>query len=382
VVAFNITTQRSDAFIITHQGQVRSKPLRKLDRSRAKEASSHFVGPDRLTMGPISTFHERNEKLREDLGWLWDNAVKPVLVDLNFFSQDSVQRDPASLPRVTWVTTGIIGLLPLHASGRCWAAHSCENAAFHVVSSYAPTLRALNMSHQKTQTLKPSTLGKTVLLTMPKTTGWRDLNVEEAKSVSSSASETGAERVDDMPLPSRSAAMARLDEASTVFFGCHGESDPINPSNSGLLLGDGADGLPEKLTVSDIAQLLLPRGFLAYLSACSMAENASEALMDEVIHLSSTLLSVGFPHVVASMWEADDQAAGFVARAFFQKLAEQFKQKVAGHLSATSLDVPLALHEAVAIVREGRIGGGRRRKNAGNNVTVWAPFIHIGCSSP
>jgi len=100
--------------------------------------------------------------------------------------------------------------------------------------------------------------------------------------------------------------------------------------------------------------------------------------MDEVIHLASTLQMIGFLHVIPSMWQADDQAANSVARVFFQKLAAQITVAKEGSNLIASPEFAFALHEAIEAVRDGRACGGRRRKNASDNVTIWAPFIHIG----
>jgi CHAT domain-containing protein len=41
---------------------------------------------------------------------------------------------------------------------------------------------------------------------------------------------------------------------------------------------------------------------LAYLSACSTAENKIDQLADEVIHLASAFQVAGFRHVAGAMW--------------------------------------------------------------------------------
>jgi len=379
IVVFNVSTTRADAFLMTKDSPVRSLPLQGLDLSVAKEAAKCFVGFQRLTTGPGSTFHERNTTLRNHLEWVWEKAVKPVLMALRFITVGPKQADPCLLPRVTWVTSGPLGLLPLHASGLCWDVGSPENAMFHIISSYVPSLRALQSSQGKSRELSPSSFGRTLVLTMPTTTGYVDLDLGEVEVVQASVAETGAAEVVFCQYPSRAYILEHLDQASTVFFGCHGESNYIDPSNSALVLADAGNGQPERLTISDVATLLLRPAFLAYLSACSTAENTSWQLQDEAIHLASTLLSVGFPHVVASLWEADDQAAGQVARHFFSGIAEQLRLAHSGK-SKPDIDIPLALHQAVVLLRNGTAGGGRRKKNANKNVSLWAPFVHLGCT--
>ena len=220
---------------------------------------------------------------------------------------------------------------------------------------------------------------------MPKTTGgWPDLDVmEEAESVRVSSAEIGAGSSEwlggpDNEPPNKRNVQNSLGKHRIAYFACHGVSDAADPSNSGLLLADGGDGQPERLTARDIADLSLKHAELAYLSACHTADNESEDLMDEVIHLASTLQVIGFPHVVGTMWQADDKAANNIARIFFKKVAAQMRVARKIGTSNVAPDYAYALHQAVKTVRDGHADGGRW-KNASDNVTVWAPFIHIGC---
>ena len=127
--------------------------------------------------------------------------------------------------------------------------------------------------------------------------------------------------------------------------------------------------------VRDLAVTSLEMAQLAYLSACSTAENASHDLLDEVIHIASAFLLVGFPHVVGTFWEAYDGAAKNMSRIFYKELASKMEQ-------STALDrqeaFAYAVHDAVTALRMGRVEGSKQ-KNASNNVIAWAPFIHLGC---
>jgi CHAT domain-containing protein len=69
-------------------------------------------------------------------------------------------------------------------------------------------------------------------------------------------------------------------------------SDPTNPSNSHLLLADDRNGIRETLTVRDLEAASLKMARMAYLSACSTADNAARDL-DDVIHLASAFFSHG-----------------------------------------------------------------------------------------
>jgi tetratricopeptide (TPR) repeat protein len=381
IVAFNVTDIRSDAFLVT-SSRIRLCSLPSLEYKKLSDVAGLFVGPKRITGGVNTTFHERNDKLREALSWLWDVAVKPVLKELGFLSESK----PKKHPRLVWVTSGLVGLLPLHAAGHSWSRPRVrENTACHVVSSYTPTFRALKEAQDKARRMLGGQERSFLMVTMPKTTGWPDLDVmEEAESISESVRNFGAGAVEwlgDLATgpPSKDTVMRSLSNHSIAYCACHGLSDAADPSRSGILLADGSGDLPERLTVRDIADMSLKRAELIYLSACHTADNESEELMDEVIHLASTLQMVGFPHVVGTMWKAYDEAANSVARIFFEKIAAEMKAAQESGKPSGPPDFAYALHLAIRAVRDGRADGGSRKKNASDNITVWAPFIHMGC---
>ena len=138
-----------------------------------------------------------------------------------------------------------------------------------------------------------------------------------------------------------------------VHFACHGSADSLDPSDSALWLG--AEKL-EKLTVNDLRPLNHKLAQLAYLSACSTAENGARSLVDESIHLASTFQLLGFRHVVGTLWGADDGASVAVAARFYERLLQRPEPHSA---------VARALHHAVMDCKS---------KDSFN----WVPFIHVG----
>ncbi|ORY10983.1 CHAT domain-domain-containing protein, partial [Clohesyomyces aquaticus] len=371
VVAFNVTTYRSDAFLVTTK-RVTHLPLRNLLWTNVEALAKMLVGPSRLTNGDLESLHSRNQQLRDALRTLWFAAVKPVLEELGFLSPETER----ALPRVTWITSGLVGLLPIHAAGSSWD-NGRENTASHVISSYAPTFQALEASQAKATRSNVRAARKVLAVAMPETTGWKPLSIRSEVErlrglVRSQLFSLEGERA------SKEAVLKHLGDAAVVYFGCHADSNAENPSGGGFYLRDGPDGKPEKLTVRDLARINLPQARLAYLSACSTAENLSQQLRDEVIHLASTLQLVGIPSVVGTMWAADDKTANQVSRLFFEHVVEQEKHLADLGSENGQVDYALAIHEATWLVRQGRAGGGRRRRNASDNVTAWGPFIHIG----
>ena len=99
---------------------------------------------------------------------------------------------------------------------------------------------------------------------------------------------------------------------------------------------------------------------MAYLSACCTAESASLRLMDEGIHLASGFQTAGYPHVVASLWQADDDLSIQVARKFYKIL---FRDSQTHDLEKTAF----ALHDAVVAARQ-----------TFDYPLAWAPLIHLG----
>ena len=111
-------------------------------------------------------------------------------------------------------------------------------------------------------------------------------------------------------------------------FACHGSTDHADPSNSGLILQrqDGQDRQRDRLTVQRVSELSLSGAHIAYLSACSTAENKAERLSDEVIHVVSGFQVDGFPHVVGCLWPSMDRiCVEVVADGFYQSLFQPAK---------------------------------------------------------
>lgn len=81
--------------------------------------------------------------------------------------------------------------------------------------------------------------------------------------------------------------LEKLGQFNAVHFACHGVSDGADPSNSSLLLLNKCDGTIDPLTVRNISRASFGNAQLAYLSACSTADNPSIELSDEIIHLAS-----------------------------------------------------------------------------------------------
>ena len=166
--------------------------------------------------------------------------------------------------------------------------------------------------------------------------------------------------------PDAEYVLNQLETCQMVHFACHGISYPRDPSSSGLVLQRVAtDGTLEQdhLSVFRISQLRLRHAQIAYLPACSTAENKGMQLRDGVIHIVSGFQVAGFPHVIGSLWPAGDKECVQVASRFYSTLFE--------HKGVAEMDdrrVAWALQKAVIEVQDGDI----------DMPLNWAQFVYFG----
>ncbi|RJE26206.1 hypothetical protein PHISCL_01454 [Aspergillus sclerotialis] len=360
IVAFNVTELRSDAIIITNNN-ITIIRLTKLHFRDLKINAIKVTGPDQLARGAPSTKRERNQELQNILQWLWDTAVCPVLTELGLYGSENISNSP--LPRIWWVTSGYIGLLPMHASGNGKGATTMD----YVVSSYVPTLRVLKFSQMRESLLPRCVNPKVLVVTAPEKSGQQNLEVEaDIRSIKEGLKGIASYTVLDTP--SSADVLRELPENHLIHFSCHGSSSPSDPSDSALVLSPTAEnGTHSYLTVKDLEAIDHDNAQLAYLSACSTAENSSDDLLDEIIHVASAFQVMGFPNVIGTLWEVDDGAAVRVCQLFYKAFG---RRMALGHHFSES--IAYALHEALQQHRKSK------RVMRSNDVLSWAPFIHFG----
>lgn len=111
------------------------------------------------------------------LEWLWDVAVRPILDELGLLGPPSSN----DWPRIWWIPTGQLSLLPLHAAGR-HSPLSTEAALDRVVSSYSPSIKALLYASQNLQKKNlNSAPDEALLVSMDTTQGHSDLRFAREK---------------------------------------------------------------------------------------------------------------------------------------------------------------------------------------------------------
>ncbi|KAJ5210187.1 Tetratricopeptide-like helical [Penicillium cf. griseofulvum] len=349
IVVVNVTSISSDALIVRPSG-IKHIPLPDFDISKANNYRSWGLtrSPSRLIelkeKGGPSSF----ERFLRDL---WSDCVRLVLDELGFLH-------PASdtLPRIWWIGTGLAASLPFHAAGD-HSPGSLENTLSCVLSSYTPSIKMLQFAREKTRvTLDTQSM---LLVTMPKTPGEDDLPGVTAESQAIQEAVVTPHTVKLLIQPSAEIVLHGLQDCSIAHFACHGSSDMSDPSNSFLAL-QGQDSV-DRLTVKKISESHMKEAWLAYLSACSTAENQTSELADEALHLASGFQVAGFAHTVGSMWSSNDEICVQVAAIFYREL-------ITGGLVEGNRAVATALHTAVMTVREQNL----------ERPYLWAQYVHFG----
>lgn len=276
--------------------------------------------------------------LTELLGRLWDTTVEPVLDAI----EERLRPGDGVLPRVWWMPTGPLGLLPLHAAGHPGEAGALDR----VISSYTPTLRTLARAHGR----PAATTLRRLTVALDRTPGLPDLPATAAEAASLHAAHP------DMPLLTNEQATAArvtgaLPKASWAHFACHAGTNPNAPSEGGLHLHDGV------LSIAEIGRLNLHEAELAYLSACSTG-HVGRRHADESIHLASAFQLAGFRHVVASLWPLDDHVAAGAADHFYRLMPD----------TPSADDAAIVLHRVIRHLRAEHSG----------RPHLWASLIHSG----
>jgi tetratricopeptide (TPR) repeat protein len=335
VVLVNAGRRRGDAIIITAEGEPRHVHLPDLTLGEANRHAAALLAATQS--GPLVAMLRKQRLLPQILVWLWNAVVRSVLDNL---PKSGSAEQP--LPRVWWMPTGVLGMLPLHAAGD----PERPGALDAVVSSYTPTLRALASSRAR----PAATVRDQLVVALQHTPGLPDLPGTVAEAM-----DLHTLHPDTPPLIDKDATvnqvLAALPKTTWAHFACHASIDYIAPSRGGLQLHDAS------LPIPAISALHLVRAELAYLSACSTAGNAPHHA-DESLHLASAFQLAGFRHVIASLWPLDDLIAATAARNFYNQLPPTPTAETAAH----------ALHRVILDLRH----------NYPKRPDLWASLIHNG----
>ncbi|WP_158854087.1 CHAT domain-containing protein [Saccharothrix deserti] len=341
IVILTVSRYRSDALIVTSDG-VRVRQLPDLTPRSVHERFVAFqaaLGRQDDLVPALDT----ESAVHDVLVWLWDSVTGPVL--------DMLRPDAGTTPRVWWVPCGLLGLLPLHAAGRHLDPSARHTVMDLVVSSYAPTIRALAHARRRRRAVRvPDTLAVAMPITPRESRlPYTGKEVEAISRVLPSVRTlVGAQAT-------RAAVLSRLPGSQRVHFACHATSDPTDPSGSHLLVHDHEEN---PLRVLEISRLRLEAPELAFLSACDTAVTSPE-LADEAVHIASAFLLAGYPHVIGTLWPINDRTAATIAEHVYTTMASH-NHDVAHTASS--------LHEVTLRTRDRYL----------RMPTRWASHVHVG----
>ncbi|KAE9399781.1 TPR-like protein [Gymnopus androsaceus JB14] len=365
VVILNVHVTCCDALVLCPSGDIIHVPLPNFSKDQARKLQEKLISS--LQKNNVRIEHDddeakrlktknqgaNNDHLASILASLWTNVVQPIWSNIEAKLPEKSQDN---IPRITWCASGPFSFLPLHAAGiYTGPIDKYINISDFVVSSYTTTLRALIDATQKQRSVRvPSVL----IVSQPATPGYPNLpgTLEEAKVIEKY---TGSAKHLMHDEATTEAVIQDMDTHDIVHFACHGIQDFQDPLDSAFVLYD------QKLKLKTLMSLSLKNAQLAFLSACETA-TGDEKLPEEAVHLAASMLAIGYPSVVATLWSIGDKEAPYVADKFYEKILVNC---VSSRERKQSLSSAYALHEATKSLRE-EVGV--------VNFIKWVPFIHFG----
>ena len=173
-------------------------------------------------------------------------------------------------------------------------------------------------------------------------------------------------RVTRRAQPNAETVLQLMSSNDIFHFAGHGISDPADPAHSRLIFekteNPSAPPVEDRLQVEQLLGVDFQSALLAFLSACSTAENKQERMADESIHLGSAFLIAGFRHVIGCLWPSSDGVCVDVAREFYRELDIRSGGSVQDVAFARALHV--AVGKVYTVLRE--------------HPLLWAQYVHIG----
>ena len=266
IVVVNLTDLRSDAIIITADA-LKVLPLPGLSANQAKD----WISKD-LTTTSRNDRGKNNKAYFQFLSWLWHECVRPVLDELHYYAQPSA----GDLPRTWWIGTGLASTFPFHSAGDVSAGLS-ESAYYRAISSYTPTIKALQYSRERASTttsfLSNRDSWRVVIVMMPETPCASPLEGTTKEMDKIKPAMGPSMSIKTLEQPDVGSTMAQLQQCNIAHFACHGVSDPLDPSKSGLILQTASTATEEPqqdiLTVREVSQ--------AHLSGAKIAMHSYQA---------------------------------------------------------------------------------------------------------
>ncbi|RLP93748.1 CHAT domain-containing protein, partial [Micromonospora sp. CV4] len=360
VVLVNVAVRRCDALVVA-DGRVTVVPLPELTLAELVARTAGFLTAIAVLTGaadpdaPEPQAQRRRLAARTDVGqtldWLWRVVTAPVLDVAAPTPTASSGAEPAAgadWPRLWWCPTGLLTLLPLHATG---PLDGGDGVLDRVVPSYTASLRALAHARRGVPA-RPEPVDSALVVGMPQTPGLADL--------------PGVAREDEIvrrhlprvrsllgPAATPAAVLAALPDQPVAHLSCHGTQDLRAPAWGRLTLAGGP------LHVRDLWRPAGRPGALAVLSACETVRGGA-ALPDEALTLGTAFQLAGFRHVIGALWSISDALTVRLCADLYDGLA------VPGGIAPDR--AALALHRSVR----------RLRAALPDRPDTWAGYAHLG----
>ncbi|MEV7325457.1 CHAT domain-containing protein [Streptomyces sp. NPDC093970] len=354
VVVVNTGRLRCDALLV-RDGAVTVVPLPGLDHATLVRQTGTFLwGVQRAqdpACPPEDLYKAQHVAVPSVLRWLWNTTVRPVLDALGLTGPPAAG---ARWPRIWWCPTGLMSFLPLHAAGEhrsMYDGSTGASAIDRVVSSYAPTLRALATAARRADAVRGG--AGDLLVVAPETPGTAVLPQVPCEVAGIKGHRPGCTVLFGAEA-TKERILQEIPRHAWFHFAGHGTQNIEIADSASLVPHDYGSGA--RLGLSDLGDLSLGKAQLAFLSACQTAVGHL-ALADEHTHLAGLLQAVGFPHVVGTQWTVRDGVSAAVATEFHRLAA----------LHGSAFDPALGLHLAV-----------RETRRVHPQPYAWAPFVHFG----
>ena len=342
LVMVNVSRYRSDAIIVSSHG-IGSVPLPGLHEELPAQLR-RFRSTLAARYAPMEDHLKAEGTLGDVLHWLWSAVAEPVLDFLGLRNP----RPDEPLPRLWWIPTGLLGLLPLHAAGEPSAGQGGRSVLDCVRPSYAATIRALGAARRKPHA------PLSALVVAPTGSPRVDDLPHAEREAHEVLARMGTARLLSGTEATKDAVLSQLPEASVVHFACHGVMKPGSLRAGGLELADG----PLTTTELRAAQPTVPQ--LAFLSACGTSSSGDAETPWQAVSLPAALHLGGYRHAIGTLWEVHDRTHADMAALFYAALTD------AG--SVETDDAPRALHHAVLSMRA----------RYPHIPSLWAAHIHVG----
>jgi hypothetical protein len=308
-------------------------PLPLFTMDNVKVNSANFLGAlDKQSSGNAEMVAVGHAEYKTVMKWLWYSAAKPILENIDFLNY---RHGPAGKPRVIWVSTGWISVLPIRAAGDFGApGEEGKPSCVHdvVVSSYTTSLKALNFVRQSKVRLKLKNLNAKprhgLIVAMAATPGMgpdKDLDVELEIGTFDEQLKPYM-NIEKLRQPDSQYVKDQLKACGIAHFACHALADWKDPSKSAILLQDcyrdNRFRDPQPFCVRTLLKLDVQECQLVYLSACETGANRDLGLRDEGIHIAGGFHMAGVPHVISTLWRVADTTSGQLSGLFLR----EFKQ--------------------------------------------------------